>query len=308
MLSNRVRYTLLLLAGMTGGIWAATSEDPVPTKFLNRDGIKNTRHNLTQNVPGIDAAQMNSARNDYGEICVYCHTPHGANTNVPDMPLWNRTSSSANYTTYDNLGTSSLTQTVTSPGANSLTCLSCHDGTIGIDSIVNMPGPGRYDEGQKTAQNNTFLDTWPNPTTSSHTTMGDSTGNDPNVGCMVCHSSSGTGTIFPDATSFSVFVIGVDLTNDHPIGITFPVGSSDFNQPTGTSSNGKMWFFDTNGNGRANTNEIRLYDTGDGFEVECASCHDPHGVPSAGPGSQHLPTFLRVSNDGSGVCLTCHIK
>ena len=39
--------------------------------------------------------------------------------------------------------------------------------------------------------------------------------------------------------------------------------------------------------------------------LECASCHDPHeqGALSAGT----FP-FLRKSNQGSGMCLTCHIK
>ena len=47
---------------------------------------------------------------------------------------------------------------------------------------------------------------------------------------------------------------------------------------------------------------------GEGFEVECASCHDPHGVPSTGEGSTLLPSFLRVRNENSAVCLTCHTK
>jgi predicted CXXCH cytochrome family protein len=41
--------------------------------------------------------------------------------------------------------------------------------------------------------------------------------------------------------------------------------------------------------------------SGDGGpSVECASCHDPH-TPNNG-------TFLRVSNQGSGLCLSCHVK
>ena len=70
----------------------------------------------------------------------------------------------------------------------------------------------------------------------------------------------------------------------------------------------KLAYFDNNGNQRADANEIRLYNTGDGYEVECASCHDPHGVPSAGAGSTFNATFLRINNIGSGVCLTCHSK
>jgi predicted CXXCH cytochrome family protein len=37
-----------------------------------------------------------------------------------------------------------------------------------------------------------------------------------------------------------------------------------------------------------------------GPSVECATCHDPH-TPNNG-------TFLRISNNGSGLCLSCHIK
>ncbi len=33
--------------------------------------------------------------------------------------------------------------------------------------------------------------------------------------------------------------------------------------------------------------------------IECSSCHDPHS---------ENPLFLRTSNDGSQLCLTCHIK
>ncbi len=59
------------------------------TKFSNTS-IANSRHNLTQSTIGSGATNMNPYRNDYGEVCVYCHTPHGASSTV-DAPLWNRT-------------------------------------------------------------------------------------------------------------------------------------------------------------------------------------------------------------------------
>jgi hypothetical protein len=93
----------------------------------------------------------------------------------------------------------------------------------------------------------------------------------------------------------------------------------DFNQPglqITNSGGGAMTVFDLNGNGMADKEEPRMYDTGDGPEVECASCHDPHGVPSGGAGTEFIPSFLRVSNgnantnvgEPSGLCLTCHVK
>ena len=80
----------------------------------------------------------------------------------------------------------------------------------------------------------------------------------------------------------------------------------DINQPNATR--GTVRWFDANGNSFPDKQEIRLYDSGDGFEVECASCHDPHGVPSGGQGTTFNPTFLRKANTGSAVCLTCHTK
>ena len=56
------------------------------------------------------------------------------------------------------------------------------------------------------------------------------------------------------------------------------------------------------------TFQHHFYDSGNGFRVECASCHDPHGVPAKGGGPFFNKTFMRVSNDGSDLCLTCHIK
>ena len=204
-----------------------------------------------------------------------------------------------------------LTQTVTQPGAASLSCLSCHDGQTAVDSIVNMPGSGGYGAGQDTGQNTAFLDTWPGGPGSmpfgGHGTLQVSAAAFNNYGeCQSCHSISGPQYDKSTTPPFDVFYIGTDLSNDHPIGVTYPVASPDFT--AGAVDRGGIKFFDINGNGRPDKNEIRFYNSGGGYEVECASCHDPHGVPSAGPGSPFNPTFLRIANAGSALCLACHIK
>lgn len=290
------------------GATAAWADIDLDTKFSNRGSVANTRHNMTQrqtDPDGPNGSSMDQYRNNYGEVCVYCHTPHGANTSVA-LPLWNRTIKTTTYTTYNQLGTSTLTQPVSQPGANSLACLSCHDGQVGVDSIINMPGSGGYKASQASSQDNTFLNTWNNvggPDATRHIGLNPT----PSQGCLACH-SGGDNLIGAGATDFTVFAIGTDLRNDHPVGVRFPaIGPGvDFRATTGTRT-GMSWF-DNNGNKWPDTNEVRLYDTGEGFEVECASCHDPHGVPSAGPGSKFNPTFLRVSNAGSALCLTCHTK
>jgi Doubled CXXCH motif (Paired_CXXCH_1) len=294
----------------TLGLWLLTlaalpalADTDLPTKFSNRGSIGNTRHNLTQRQVsggGPAGVLMDPYRNDYEEVCVYCHTPHGANRTV-NAPLWNRTMKSNTYQTYDLLNTASLTQPVTQPGINSLTCLSCHDGTTAVDSIINMPGAGRYNAAQETVENTDFLNNqWDNrrgPDATTHARLAPGE-------CLACH-SAGAGVVGAGATDFTV---GTDLRNDHPVGILFPPAGAgtDFKEPTRREA--RLAYFDNNGNARADPAEIRLYNSGEGYEVECASCHDPHGVPSAGPGSVFNPTFLRVANGASAVCLTCHTK
>lgn len=297
----------------------AVAQTSFGTRFSNIGSVANTRHNLTQNTAdgGIPGASVSGAmitvRNNYGEVCVYCHTPHGANnrSEVARLPLWNRTYKAVTYQTYD-LGSQTITQPVTQPGANSLSCLSCHDGTIAIDSIINMPGSGQYSATAMTGHDEAHLNRWTpppgyarvaTPAASNHAAIGTSSPSNPGLGCMSCHAG-----VF--AANFAAFNIGTDLRNDHPVGVRFPPedspNSRDYKQPAAVVGN--VRYFDKDGNGHLDSNDIRLYNTGDGFEVECASCHDPHGVPSAGKGTPFIPTFLRVANDGSAVCMTCHNK
>lgn len=278
----------------------------LPTKFTNQGGIINTRHNLTQSTIGDGAINMNPYRNDYGEVCVYCHTPHSASSAI-NLPLWNRTITSSSYTTYDTLGTSSLTSNVSQPGINSLACLSCHDGTLGVDSIINMPGSGGYSAAQQTTQSDAFLNQWNNATGADATVHVGLDGVNEAAGCLACHSSD-AGIVGAGATDFRAFAIGLDLTNDHPVGINLPANgpNTDFNSPTGI--NAAVRWFDNDGDNRPDTDEIRFYDTGAGPRVECGSCHDPHGVSPTGFGGLINGSFLRVSNQGSTVCLTCHVK
>lgn len=290
---------LLIGAGMV------RAAGDLPTKFSNRDSIANTRHNMTQRQEsdGPHGTLMDRYRNDYQDVCVYCHTPFS--TSTPGMqPEWNRTMKPTAYVTYDRLGTSSLTQTVSQPGYNSLVCLSCHDGQTAIDSVIYMPGVDRYQLSQATFQDNAFLDTWSNASGMDATFhLGLSA-----QGCLVCH-SSGAGVLGAGAADFTAAAIGIDLRNDHPVGVAYPAMNgwgTDFKKPLGMS--GDIQFFDANGNNSLDKGDIRMYAAGASVQVECGSCHDPHGVESDGPGSVFKPTFLRAVNTNSALCLTCHDK
>jgi cytochrome c553 len=309
-------FTGIVIAGEWDPIGSTGSNGGQYTRATNSGSIVNTRHNLTQSFaePGLQYF-MDGYRNHYEAVCVYCHTPHGASGTV-DAPLWNRTVNDVGvYTLYTS---NSITQIVEPPGPNSLTCLSCHDGTIAIDSIINMPGSGQYKASQETSVDNAFLDQWENrpsylqggfgafcgDSPCFHSVLG-SEGNTGEQGgtCMECH-YKGNNFDLPD---FAVFVIGQDLTNDHPVGVLYP-DPNVYDFVPGMVAQANASFFDNDGDSRMDNNELRVYDSGDGPRVECASCHDPHGVESAGDGSKFIASFLRVDSDGSQICLSCHIK
>ena len=77
--------------------------------------------------------------------------------------------------------------------------------------------------------------------------------------------------------------VGQNLSNMHPITIPYPTSakSTHYNQPP-DQTNG--W------------PDLKLFNG----KVECATCHKVHDPA--------LKPFLRKSNSGSALCLTCHIK
>lgn len=109
----------------------------VPTQaFAQSDNVSATKHNLSISSGGEDPTSGNNLA-DYGEVCVYCHTPHGGQF---DAPLWNRTFSSTTYQMYDGTHSSTIDMVVDSqPTGTAMACLGCHDGTIGLDVVINPP-------------------------------------------------------------------------------------------------------------------------------------------------------------------------
>jgi len=98
-------------------------------------GIAATRHNLSTTGPGPVKATVET------QICVFCHTPHHAVAAA--TPLWNRNLSSASYTVPSSTMPAWVTMKSTPqnpPDGSSKLCLSCHDGTIAIGSVVNLGG------------------------------------------------------------------------------------------------------------------------------------------------------------------------
>lgn len=73
-----------------------------------------------------------------GRLCMVCHTPHGSDTAVTGAPLWNHATTTATYTLYSS---PTLNASPIQPEhyASKL-CLSCHDGTVALDSFGGHTG------------------------------------------------------------------------------------------------------------------------------------------------------------------------
>ncbi len=194
--------------------------------------------------------------NDNDEICVYCHTPHASNAEFVGAPLWNKPTTGTTFTMYGASAegvpgqTIAGTATDATPTGASLACLSCHDGVSAMNTVVNAPGSGGYN--------------------TSGTLIGNDSFNEERMGLSNVRSIGANG----------------DLTNDHPISITYVEGAASL-KPKDTPITG--W------NQASTINDLLR-----NGKVQCVSCHDPH-YPRWG-------TFLRTNNGGSELCKTCHDK
>ena len=103
--------------------------------------VSQTVHNLTWSSPYTDTASILYQASDVTEtqVCIFCHTPHGGSL---DAPLWNRSMpSNSKYQHYSSATLSSTIDINRVVQAESLTCLSCHDGSIGVgDGLINNGG------------------------------------------------------------------------------------------------------------------------------------------------------------------------
>lgn|SRR5574341_99324 len=108
--------------------------------------VQGTKHDLSTTGPGPIRADVSSV---VSEVCVFCHTPHGAAA-ISGAPLWNKHLNAPTYTMY----TSDVLNALTYPPAEqplaagkavhvrkTRLCLTCHDGTIALGQLANLPSP-----------------------------------------------------------------------------------------------------------------------------------------------------------------------
>ena len=216
-----------------------------------------------------------TAEQTVDEICVFCHTPHNANTDLDQdssndqgntdhapAPLWNRQIS--DVTQYEMYSSSTMNALYHgAPSPLSLACLSCHDGATASGNVGAV----------SPAETHNLM----NPPNDAPSTAFPPINARPN--CNACHGRDPEGNGFPEVPG-KWWQIGPDLTNDHPVSMDY---------------------------GDAVTEDIgNFLDPPDAAiklflgRVECPSCHNPHD-PTNVP-------FLRKTVVGSGLCLGCHDK
>ncbi|MBI5289557.1 MAG: hypothetical protein HY873_11360 [Chloroflexi bacterium] len=128
-------------------------------------GINGTVHDLGTAHDGINYTAIPA--DSHQRICIFCHAPHntyklstanggppagiGGGPTAPDafdyLPLWNHelTANYASYTMYQNgpgapqIGAKASQAILNgmTPGSTSLLCLSCHDGSVAVNSYGN---------------------------------------------------------------------------------------------------------------------------------------------------------------------------
>jgi hypothetical protein len=233
--------------------------------------VIDSKHNLSASGPG--PVRATSER----QICVFCHTPHGANQSA-GSPLWNHALSNATYTPYFSLSLDA-NPLPGPPGASSKVCLSCHDGTLAVGTVGVLNGKSPVDIAM----------------------TGTGTG-----GVM----PDGSG-----ATTGYTRNLGIDLSNDHPISFNYDatlggIGGTDGELRTPPVMDGPTTIV---GN---RTASVKPTFPLEGDQVQCITCHDPHISSSVslkflrGNRLQQLqpPTggLYMASNDI--MCIACHDK
>ena len=125
------------------------------------------------------------------------------------------------------------------------------------------------------------------------------------LACLSCHD----GTVALDAMGgaagtvtskiLPINNVGTDLTNDHPVGFTYDATLATADGFLANPATTNVTLPTGQGTGTTTgTIAVKLLQNG---RIECASCHDVHNTPNQ-------TYMLKMSNTGSALCRTCHLK
>ena len=259
----------------TGCILATLLAAALPADAARISDVANTKHNLSVTGPGNVTATVQD------QVCVFCHTPHGA-TSFPGSPLWNRQLSNQTYTVYtsSSLDAEDIMGQLDQPGGSSKLCLSCHDGTLALGTVNVLGGQQNVD--------------------------------------ITLSGTAADGTMPPGEGVLTGFTrdLGVDLTNDHPISLTYD--TTLVNADTELLDPAAAAHIGVRAPGFRPLVPLESTGAGGNPQIQCASCHDPHIREES---ATETAKFLRLNRfqqaapvGGSFdpvadiVCLSCHDK
>jgi hypothetical protein len=233
--------------------------------FAARGGIVGSPHDFSHYSWNTDPA-------DPATVCSTCHTPHHADNSV--APLWGHQITSQNFILYTGVGVpGSAMQAVPSQSQlnQSLACLSCHDGTVAINTYGGNPqwgGPAwknQYNAAGQFLTNSALITVNNNDLSHSH----------------------------PIGFTYDSTLVSKDKFLRQPTAnVLIPV-SGQWNPPSDPTVNG----FLLNGN---NTVEC----------TSCHDVHNEAGTPYDPTANRNLVKIVGVDGNGDGslLCRSCHNK
>jgi hypothetical protein len=237
---------------------------------MGPQGVANTAHNLSSQDGGTLDYYVSDNED---EICIFCHTPHGGSL---DGPLWNRSSpGNSTFTHYTTATLDSISAGATRVLSDeSLICMSCHDGAMAINHILNVSN-----------------------STGTQPTIGGS--NDVQIVNLSGTIGGVIGKSLADETS------STDLTDDHPISFSYDDVLAYY-----TSAGKGTQLHDVT---TATGSGVRFYGSGNRVECgSCHDPHVNYdsGIPDGNDptANEDYRPFLITPNIGSALCLACHNK
>jgi len=235
-----------------------------------RSGVQGSIHDMTQygTVAGGDPEAQQ------GRVCAYCHTPHHAITDGNDyLPLWAHSLTTNTFSPYQSATIDAAIEPSTMMEGPSKLCMSCHDGSVAVDTHYAFTGSKTLD------QDDTLFAT---PSVAKSGAMN----NDHPIGFVYDGAGAGTGV----ATGPTVGDPDLAAHTDGKDAYIRNSAATYFG--TSLKISDRLYISASQG--------------GKGI-MTCATCHDVHNKINQDDATA-TNYLLLAPNSGSKLCLSCHIK
>lgn len=234
----------------------------MPALAQQGKSIQHSKHNLSASGPGAVRASSEQ------EVCIFCHTPHNAS---PVQPAWNRNNPVSAYIVYSS---QSMDAAPGQPTGDSKLCLSCHDGSIAVGSVLSRDQEIVMSGGTRTLP-------------AGKSNLGTDLSDDHPISFRYDSSLASKDVKLKDPSQLPQ---QVKLDSRGEMQCTSCHDAHD-------DSNGKFLVMD-NSNSQLCASCHRISETSILSHTNCNSCHVPHSSPS-GP-------YLLTGANISETCLQCH--